>query len=41
MQPARFRSGIDYMVEVLSRYDLAAARRQNGSFDYFVNKYGL
>lgn len=41
MQPAWFRSGIDYMIEVLSHYDIQVARQQNRSFDYFVGKYGL
>lgn len=41
LQPARYRSGIVYMTEVLDAFDFDTAQRQNASFAYFVGKYGL
>ncbi len=41
LQPARFRSGIVYMTEVLDAFDFDTARRQSASFAYFAGKYGF
>ena len=40
-RPMRYRSDINYMVELLRHFDFDAAQRQNASFAYFVGKYGL
>lgn len=37
--PRRFRSRVDFMIEVLKSAAVADARRHNGSFDYFARKY--
>ena len=39
--PRQFKSRVDYMVEVLRRFDLTAAQRGNNSFRYLCTKYSL
>jgi hypothetical protein len=41
MAPAGFRSGLDFMIEVLNHFSADVARSQNASFDYFATKHGL
>jgi hypothetical protein len=41
MMPGDFRSGLDFMVEVLKHHALDVARTQNASFDYFARKHRL
>ena len=37
--PSRFEDRVNFMVEVLNRYDIGAARQQNESFDYAMGKH--
>ena len=37
--PARFEDRVDFMEEILNRYDIGAARGRNASFDYAMGKY--
>lgn len=39
LKPQRFSSRIDFMAEVLKRFDIPTARGNNRSFDYFCKKY--
>jgi hypothetical protein len=41
MMPGEFRSGLDFMVEVLKHHAIDVARAQNPSFDYFARKHNL
>ena len=37
--PKRFQSRIDFMAEILNRYDIEAARRKNESLEYAMHKH--
>ena len=37
--PSRFEDRVDFMEEILSRYDIGTARGRNGSFDYAMGKH--
>jgi len=39
--PQRFDSRIDFMVEILKRFCTGMAKRKNGSFRYFAERYHL
>ena len=39
LQPSRFESKLDFMLELLDGFSVAAARAQNQSFDYFCRKF--
>jgi len=41
LMPQRFDSRIDFMAEILKRFSRETARRKNGSFRYFAERYGL
>ena len=41
LKPQRFGSRIDFMVEILKRFCTGMAKRKNGSFRYFAERYGL
>ncbi|RLD08324.1 MAG: hypothetical protein DRI56_05580 [Chloroflexota bacterium] len=39
--PKAFNSRIDFMQEVLKRFDVSSAQKRNTSFEYFVNKHSM
>jgi hypothetical protein len=39
--PDNFKSGTDFMREILKYFDIETAKRKNKSFRYFVDKYQL
>ena len=39
MTPHRFETRTDFMLEILSKYDIETARGRNESFDYAMGKY--
>ena len=39
--PGNFKSGTDFMREILKYFDIETAKRKNKSFRYFVDKYQL
>jgi len=41
LMPERFNSRIDFMVETLKHFCTGMAKRKNGSFRYFAERYGL
>jgi hypothetical protein len=39
--PRKFTSRIDFMIEVIKRFSIDTAKKQNNSFKYFMTKYNL
>ena len=39
LKPSRFEDRVDFMEEILNRYDIETARGRNESFDYAMGKY--